>query len=88
MNCNLENLTDKELHILAELLKGKTNEEIANTQGITCHTVKAHVKNILHKTQLKHRCQLISCILSHLAKLDIYSPEIPITLQNLNITQK
>ena len=88
MELNLNILTQRELNILTEILKGKTNEEISETFSITSHTVKAHIKSILHKTQLKHRCQLISCILSNLSTVDIYSPDFQGTLHSLQFIQK
>lgn len=88
MNCNLENLTEQEFKILVELLKGKSNKEIAQVCVITSHTVKAHLKNILQKTNLKSRCQLISSVLTNLSNVDIYSPEIIPMLQRLSSSQK
>ena len=89
MDINLNELTEKELIILTEVIKGKTNEEIGNTFFISKHTVKAHIKKILSKTKLKHRCQLISKVLTNFANLDLNSPILTSQLlkQNLNITK-
>lgn len=88
MSCNLEMLTEQEFKILVELLKGKSNKEIAQVCFITSHTVKAHLKSILHKTNLKNRCQLISNVLTKLSSLDVYSPEMLSMLHKLAFTQK
>ncbi|WP_150275957.1 response regulator [Paenibacillus tepidiphilus] len=53
-----EALTTREREILGCVSSGATNREIAVTLGISEHTVKNHLKNILHKLQLQNRTQL------------------------------
>lgn len=53
-----EALTAREKEILGCVSSGSTNKEIAATLGISEHTVKNHLKNILQKLQLQNRTQL------------------------------
>jgi DNA-binding NarL/FixJ family response regulator len=52
-----EDLTRRELEVLAEIAKGKSNKEIAASLFITEKTVKTHVSNILAKLELADRTQ-------------------------------
>jgi len=54
---NLQSLTKRELEVLKEIAKGKSNKEIATTLYITEKTVKTHVTNILSKLELADRTQ-------------------------------
>lgn len=53
-------LTSKQTKILQSLAKGLTYKEIASQLGITVSTVRYHIKEILSKTKLKNRAQLIA----------------------------
>ncbi|MEH7490741.1 response regulator transcription factor [Neobacillus niacini] len=53
----LEQLTKRELDVLREIAKGKSNKEIASTLFITEKTVKTHVSNLLAKLELADRTQ-------------------------------
>ncbi|MFS0820941.1 response regulator [Bacillus sp. 1P02SD] len=53
----LEELTNRELDVLKEIAKGKSNKEIASTLFITEKTVKTHVSNLLGKLELTDRTQ-------------------------------
>ncbi len=50
-----EILTERELEVLMELGRGKTNKEISETLFIGIKTVKTHVSNILSKLELEDR---------------------------------
>jgi NarL family two-component system response regulator LiaR len=50
-------LTEREIEVLRLVAQGDSNPEIAETLFITVNTVKAHLKNILHKLQLANRTQ-------------------------------
>jgi DNA-binding NarL/FixJ family response regulator len=53
-----EGLTAREKEILQEVARGKTNREVAAALGLSEHTVKNHLKNILQKLHLNNRVQL------------------------------
>ncbi|THE12099.1 response regulator transcription factor [Bacillus timonensis] len=53
----LEELTNRELDVLKEIAKGKSNKEIASSLYITEKTVKTHVSNLLGKLDLTDRTQ-------------------------------
>ena len=49
--------TPKERLILPKLVEGKSNQEIAQELGISVHTVKVHISNILEKLSVYDRVQ-------------------------------
>jgi DNA-binding CsgD family transcriptional regulator len=51
-------LTPAEWQVLEGVRAGRTNQEIADQLGVTFHTVKFHVSNMLAKLQLRDRQQL------------------------------
>lgn len=51
-------ITSREREILHWVARGASNREIAERLYISEHTVKNHMKNILHKLQLDNRVQL------------------------------
>ncbi|MTH53429.1 response regulator [Bacillus mangrovi] len=53
----LSELTARELEVLKEIAKGKSNKEIASSLFITEKTVKSHVSNLLPKLQVADRTQ-------------------------------
>lgn len=50
-------LTPREVEVLRELSRGRSNREIANNLNIAENTVKVHVHNILEKLNLPNRRQ-------------------------------
>jgi len=50
-------LTARELEVLEQIVKGKSNKEIANTLGISEATVKSHINNVLSKLDAADRTQ-------------------------------
>ncbi len=54
----LEQITARELEVLRLAAYGVSNPEIAERLHVSVNTVKAHVKSILGKLQLKNRTQL------------------------------
>jgi len=51
-------LSERELEVLRELTRNLTNEEIGEKLGISPHTVKRHIENMLTKTGYKNRIDL------------------------------
>jgi len=58
-----EELSQREIQVLMELASGGSNKEIAAALGITEHTVKAHLKNILAKLPARDRTEAVTVAL-------------------------
>ena len=52
------NLTDRELDVLIQLVNGSSNKEIADLLNISIHTVATHRKNITAKTGIRSQSGL------------------------------
>ena len=50
-------LTERELQVLKQVAKGKSNKQIAEELDISLHTVRTHVNRILNKLHLANRVQ-------------------------------
>ncbi len=50
-------LTARELEVLEQIVRGKSNKEIASTLGISEATVKSHINNVLSKLDASDRTQ-------------------------------
>ncbi|GKV56639.1 putative transcriptional regulatory protein YhcZ [Sporosarcina sp. NCCP-2222] len=61
----VEDLTKRELDVLQEIAKGKSNKEIASSLFITEKTVKTHVSNVLAKLELADRTQAALYAVKH-----------------------
>jgi len=57
--------TSRELEVLAEVINGASNAEIARRLSITVSTVKNHVHNMLGKLELKNRRELVKYAEQH-----------------------
>ncbi len=55
-------LTAREEGILRLIIIGKSNQDIADELCVSIHTVKSHVHNLLKKTGVKSRSQLIAAM--------------------------
>ena len=55
----MEILTLTEQKVLKLLVKGYSNSKIADELCVTETTIKAHVRNILKKLNLKNRVQIV-----------------------------
>lgn len=51
-------LTERELEVLKLIVGGKSNKEIAQVLGVSSHTAKAHVANIIQKLAVDDRTQV------------------------------
>jgi len=51
--------TQRERDILNLIVRGRTNQEIADEMFISINTAKAHVSNILNKLEVKDRVQAV-----------------------------
>jgi DNA-binding CsgD family transcriptional regulator len=56
-------LTDREVTVVQNLLKGWTNKEIAAELGVTEQTVKEHIKHIMAKTKTTTRTGILVQVL-------------------------
>ena len=54
---NMYGLTDREIEVLALIVEGQNNEDIAKNLVITLATAKAHVHSILQKMYVSNRTQ-------------------------------
>jgi NarL family two-component system response regulator LiaR len=59
------NLTEREQEVLQLVVKGHSNQQIAEALVITIATVKAHISNILSKLQLSSRAEAIAYAIKH-----------------------
>jgi NarL family two-component system response regulator LiaR len=58
-------LTQRELEVLALIVEGLTNPDIADRLVVSRSTVKAHVSNILAKLNASNRSEAVSIALKH-----------------------
>jgi NarL family two-component system response regulator LiaR len=58
-------LTERELEVLARLVEGMTNAQIAQALGISLSTAKFHVSTILSKLDVGSRTEAVSLALKH-----------------------
>jgi len=65
----LDPLTERENEVLAELLSGKSNKEIAQALFISESTVKTHAHSIYSKYDVGGRTELISTLLKNRIEL-------------------
>jgi DNA-binding NarL/FixJ family response regulator len=55
---DMTTLTNRQEDVLLQIMKGKTNNQIAKTLFVSNETVKEHVSTILKITNLENRTQL------------------------------
>lgn len=60
-----DGLTPREREILLAVARGQKNREVAESLGVSEHTVKNHLKNILQKLHLGNRVQLTKYAYEH-----------------------
>ena len=59
-----ERLSGKERLVLAELARGNSTEEIGLVLGVSPHTVRTHVKNLMRKLGARTRAHAVAIALS------------------------
>ncbi|MBI2279737.1 MAG: tetratricopeptide repeat protein [Bacteroidetes bacterium] len=60
LNANLNNpLSERELEVLEELSKGKTNKEIGETLFVSVNTIRTHLNKIYEKLDVSNRTQAV-----------------------------
>lgn len=50
-------LSDREIDVMSLLAHGRTNQQIADALCVSVHTVRAHLRSIMHKLGVKNRVQ-------------------------------
>lgn len=60
-----QDLSERELSVLVELARGKTNAEIGQALGLSEKTVRNHVSTILEKLHLSNRVELATYAVEH-----------------------
>lgn len=53
-------LTDRELEVLDLLAQGYSNKAMANELVVSEHTIRAHLRNIMHKLSAENRVQAVA----------------------------
>ncbi len=56
-------ITSRERQVMALVVEGLTNKEIADRLNVATHTVKSHLHNLLQKFKLRKRVDLVSLCL-------------------------
>jgi DNA-binding NarL/FixJ family response regulator len=64
-----ETLTERQLEVLAELVEGRSNKDIARRLGLAEPTVKAHLVSIFRVLHARNRAQAALAGRAHLASL-------------------
>lgn len=61
----IENISEREYEVLQAIVQGKTSKEIANLLFLSVHTVNAHRRNLLKKTNVKNSVELVEFALQN-----------------------
>ena len=61
----LGSLTPRELEVLTEVARGRSNQEIAEVLVISPHTVRRHLQNIFTKLDVPSRAAAVSFAFRH-----------------------
>jgi two-component system nitrate/nitrite response regulator NarP len=65
-----DNLTGRELQLLAALSEGATNGQIARRLGISLNTVKFHLKNLYEKLRVQNRAGAVALYIANRARFE------------------
>jgi DNA-binding NarL/FixJ family response regulator len=77
-------LSKREREVVGHLVQGLTNREIAETLGISQHTVKNYLFKIFEKVGMSNRVELVFNLLSHGAGSRSKNGSIPHSIQSLD----
>ncbi|MDH5518524.1 MAG: alpha/beta fold hydrolase [Gammaproteobacteria bacterium] len=58
----LYGLTEKELAVTSQLVRGLSVKEISEEASVSQHTVRSHVKSVMKKTQTSRQAELVSLV--------------------------
>jgi DNA-binding CsgD family transcriptional regulator len=58
--CRTEHLTEREVDVLCQVAAGSTNDEVATSLGISCHTVAGHLREMLTRSNVRSRAELVA----------------------------
>lgn len=72
----LYHLTEKELDVTSQLVRGLSIKEIADESKVSPHTVRTQVKAVLKKTQTNRQAELVSLVYNGLGTFVNSMPEI------------
>lgn len=61
------NLTESEIKVVLQVVKGLSNREVSTNIGITEKTVKLHLTNVYSKIGINSRAQLIVKLIPYMA---------------------
>lgn len=66
-------LTDAEARLAAALAEGGSLDEIADSTGVSIHTLRTHLKRLMHKTDVTRQSELVRLVLRSAATLGGHS---------------
>jgi len=72
----LYGLTEKELHITGQLVKGLSIKEISSESSVSQHTVRSQVKAIMRKTETSRQAELVSLVFNGLGSFVNSIPDV------------
>ncbi len=55
-----EPLTASERRVLAGLIEGRSNQQLADQNNVSVNTIKSHLKNLYRKLQVRNRAEAVS----------------------------
>jgi DNA-binding NarL/FixJ family response regulator len=62
----VDQLTERELEVLAMVPRGHPNKVIAFNLGVSAHTVKVHLHNIIFKLGVRNRTEAAAMYFKHM----------------------